>query len=85
MLLYTGFYLPLYCSVRAALPTAADMIRRMDDVATFVRDNTNRALMKLGYPGRFSSIQTEVNPEILAGRPVRMRTTFSSPVRAPHR
>ncbi|WP_083304253.1 MULTISPECIES: class 1b ribonucleoside-diphosphate reductase subunit beta [unclassified Brevibacterium] len=38
----------------------------MDDVAVFVRYNANKALMNLGYPARFSSEETEVNPEILA-------------------
>lgn len=38
----------------------------MDDVAVFVRYNANKALMNLGYPPRFSSEETEVNPEILA-------------------
>ena len=38
----------------------------MDDVAVFVRYNANKSLMNLGYPARFDSSQTEVNPEILA-------------------
>ncbi|OKI02630.1 ribonucleotide-diphosphate reductase subunit beta [Streptomyces sp. CB02923] len=38
----------------------------MDDVATFVRYNANKALMNLGYPARFAPEETEVNPEILA-------------------
>ncbi len=38
----------------------------MDDVAVFVRYNANKALMNLGYPARFPSEETRVNPEILA-------------------
>ncbi len=38
----------------------------MDDVAVFVRYNANKALMNLGYPARFDSSETQVNPEILA-------------------
>ena len=38
----------------------------MDDVAVFVRYNANKALMNLGYQGRFAAEETEVNPEILA-------------------
>lgn len=38
----------------------------MDDVAVFIRYNANKALMNLGYPARFTSEETEVNPEILA-------------------
>lgn len=38
----------------------------MDDVATFVRYNANKALMNLGYPERFSAGETDVKPEILA-------------------
>ncbi|MDO5743824.1 MAG: class 1b ribonucleoside-diphosphate reductase subunit beta [Micrococcaceae bacterium] len=38
----------------------------MEDVAVFVRYNANKALMNLGYPERFSALETEVNPEILA-------------------
>lgn len=38
----------------------------MDDVATFVRYNANKALMNLGYPERFTPEETEVRPEILA-------------------
>lgn len=125
LLLYAGFYLPLYFSVHATLTNTADMIRLilrdkavhgyysgykyqrgletqsaveqgrmreftyalleelyemelqysgelygplglMEDVAVFVRYNANKALMNLGYPGRFAPEETEVNPEILA-------------------
>lgn len=125
LLLYAGFYLPLWFSVRATLTNTADMIRLilrdkavhgyysgykyqrklegesaarqaemeefthqlldelyeleleysgelyepfnlMDDVATFVRYNANKALMNLGYPARFTKEETQVNPEILA-------------------
>lgn len=125
LLLYAGFYLPLWFSVRATLTNTADMIRLilrdkavhgyysgykyqrkletesparqaemhdfthqlldelyelelqysgelyepfnlMDDVATFVRYNANKALMNLGYPARFGKDETQVNPEILA-------------------
>ncbi|MBV7363273.1 class 1b ribonucleoside-diphosphate reductase subunit beta [Actinomycetaceae bacterium TAE3-ERU4] len=38
----------------------------MDDVATFVRYNANKALMNLGYPDLFPAEETQVNPEILA-------------------
>ena len=38
----------------------------MKDVEVFVRYNANKALMNLGYPGRFAPEETEVNPEILA-------------------
>lgn len=38
----------------------------MDDVASFVRYNANKALMNLGYPARFTADETTVSPEILA-------------------
>lgn len=38
----------------------------MDDVAVFVRYNANKALMNLGYPARFASEETQVNPEVFA-------------------
>lgn len=38
----------------------------MDDVATFVRYNANKALMNLGYPAKFGAEETDVKPEILA-------------------
>lgn len=125
MLLYAGFYLPLYYSTRGLLMNTADMIRLilrdkavhgyysgykyqcglrqksvveqnamrtftyglvrelydlemrysgelynpvglMDDVATFVRYNANKALMNLGYEPLFSTEETAVNPAVLA-------------------
>lgn len=125
LLLYAGFYLPLYFSVQGTMTNTADMIRlilrdkaihgyysgykyqrhleaysssehkRMgtfthdlleelyelelayseelyaplelfDEAAVFVRYNANKALMNLGYPGRFSATETEVNPSVLA-------------------
>lgn len=36
-----------------------------DEVAVFVRYNANKALMNLGYPDRFPSDETEVNPKVL--------------------
>lgn len=125
LLLYAGFFLPLYLSTRGRLMNTADMIRLilrdkavhgyysgykfqrgldhaspdrrqemeeftfaltrelyelelvysgelyepfglMDDVATFVRYNANKALMNLGYPNLFKPEECEVNPEILA-------------------
>lgn len=125
LLLYAGFYLPLYFSVQGTMTNTADMIRlilrdkaihgyysgykyqrhleayssaeqqRMDtfthdllndlyelelayskelyaplglfdEVAVFVRYNANKALMNLGYPGRFSAAETAVNPSVLA-------------------
>lgn len=125
LLLYAGFYLPLYFSVQGTMTNTADMIRlilrdkaihgyysgykyqrhleayssaeqqRMDtfthdlldelyelelayskelygplelfdEVAVFVRYNANKALMNLGYPGRFSATETAVNPSVLA-------------------
>ncbi|MDK4337475.1 class 1b ribonucleoside-diphosphate reductase subunit beta [Corynebacterium accolens] len=38
----------------------------MDDVATFVRYNANKALMNLGYPNLFPYEECQVNPKILA-------------------
>ncbi|MFZ4895382.1 class 1b ribonucleoside-diphosphate reductase subunit beta [Plantibacter sp. Mn2098] len=125
LLLYAGFYLPLYFSCRARLTNTADMIRLilrdkavhgyyagykyqrgleaytpaereamreftyelldelytlelsysaelyepfglMDDVASFVRYNANKALMNLGYAARFPADACRVSPEILA-------------------
>lgn len=38
----------------------------MDDVATFVRYNANKAFMNLGYPNLFPHDKCQVNPKILA-------------------
>ncbi|BAQ30519.1 class 1b ribonucleoside-diphosphate reductase subunit beta [Bifidobacterium scardovii] len=125
LLLYAGFYLPLYYSTRGLLMNTADMIRLilrdkavhgyysgykyqrgletknageqermrefvyglvrelydlemrysgelyepvglMDDAATFVRYNANKALMNLGYDAMFDAGDTQVNPAVLA-------------------
>ncbi|MDN5890171.1 MAG: class 1b ribonucleoside-diphosphate reductase subunit beta [Yaniella sp.] len=125
LLLYAGFYLPLYFSVQGTMTNTADMIRlilrdkaihgyysgykyqrhletyprpdheRMqefthnlldelyelelayseelyaplglvDEVSVFVRYNANKALMNLGYPGRFDASETAVNPSVIS-------------------
>lgn len=125
LLLYAGFYLPLYFSVQGTMTNTADMIRlilrdkaihgyysgykyqrhletyprtehqRMqefthnlldelyelelaysaelyaplglvDEVSIFVRYNANKALMNLGYPGRFNPSETAVNPSVIS-------------------
>lgn len=125
LLLYAGFYLPLYFSVQGMMTNTADMIRlilrdkaihgyysgykyqqhletyprtehqRMqeftynlldelyelelaysaelyaplglvDEVSVFVRYNANKALMNLGYPGRFNASETAVNPSVIS-------------------
>ena len=125
LLLYAGFFLPLYLSCRGTLMNTADMIRLilrdkavhgyysgykyqiglakctparqeemreftygllehlyelemqysgalyepvglMDQVATFVRYNANKALMNLGYPALFDAAETQVSADVLA-------------------
>ena len=43
-----------------------ESLRRMEDVAVFVRYNASKDVMNLGYPARFNGDETAVRPESLA-------------------
>ncbi|MGC0250432.1 class 1b ribonucleoside-diphosphate reductase subunit beta [Pseudactinotalea sp. Z1748] len=43
-----------------------DPLGLTEDVMAFLRYNANKTLMNLGYPGRFSAAETNVNPAIVA-------------------